>query len=385
MHAVLTRAATSLMQKSWNGFIPRKKINPVAVLDSLIKNKGKNVEEYEPVNRQYNLLKNYLLKYYIIKRNGGWQKINAEKKSYKLENSSATIALIKKRLLMEGDLTQNDTTGVFDTATQNVVKNFQHRYGLKEDGVADSSIINEMNKPVDEAIRKILINMERIRWVPALPTTDYLLVNIPEFRLHAYEKGNYQWSMNVVVGSEMHSTVIFTGTLKYVVFSPYWNVPASILKNEILPAISRNKNYLAAHNMEWNGNTVRQKPGPGNSLGLVKFLFPNSYNIYLHDTPSKSLFDENKRAFSHGCIRLSEPKKLAVFLLRNDKNWDSQKITKAMNAGKEQYVTLKEPVPVFIGYFTSWVDRNGKLNFRDDVYGHDKKMSDHLFATASLQ
>jgi len=373
------------MQKSWNGFIPRKKINPVAVLDSLIKNKGKNVEKYEPVNRQYNLLKNYLLKYYIIKRNGGWQKINAEKKSYKLENSSATIALIKKRLLMEGDLTQNDTTGVFDTATQNVVKNFQHRYGLKEDGVADSSIINEMNKPVDEAIRKILINMERIRWVPAQPTTDYLLVNIPEFRLHAYEKGNYQWSMNVVVGSEMHNTVIFTGTLKYVVFSPYWNVPSSILKNEILPAIRRNKNYLAAHNMEWNDNSVRQKPGSRNSLGLVKFLFPNSYNIYLHDTPSKSLFDENKRAFSHGCIRLSEPKKLAVFLLRNDKNWDSQKITKAMNAGGEQYVTLKEPVPVFIGYFTSWVDRNGKLNFRDDVYGHDKKMSDHLFATASLQ
>ncbi len=379
------QGSNQLDAKELEWFIPRKKINPVAVLDSLIKNKGKNVEEYEPVNRQYNLLKNYLLKYYIIKRNGGWQKINAEKKSYKLGDSSATIALIKKRLLMEGDLTQNDTTGVFDTATQNAVKNFQQRYGLKEDGVAGSSIINEMNKPVDEAIRKILINMERIRWVPAQPTTDYLLVNIPEFRLHAYEKGNYQWSMNVVVGSEMHNTVIFTGTLKYVVFSPYWNVPSSILKNEILPAIRRNKNYLAAHNMEWNGNTVRQKPGSRNSLGLVKFLFPNSYNIYLHDTPSKSLFDENKRAFSHGCIRLSEPKKLAVFLLRNDKNWDSQKITKAMNAGKEQYVTLKEPVPVFIGYFTSWVDRNGKLNFRDDVYGHDKKMSDHLFATASLQ
>jgi murein L,D-transpeptidase YcbB/YkuD len=377
------QGSNQLDAKELEWFIPRKKIDVVALLDSLIQNKGKNVEQYEPVNRQYNLLKNFLLKYYTIKKNGEWQKIDPEKKSYKIGDSSASIALIKKRLLLEDDLTQNDTTPVFDTAMQKAVKNFQHRYGLKEDGVADASVINEMNMPVDTFIHKILLNMERIRWVPARPTTDYLLINIPEFRLHVFENGNYQWSMNVVVGSTVHNTVIFNGALKYIVFSPYWNVPPSILKNEILPGIRRNKNYLAAHNMEWNGNAVRQKPGPRNSLGLVKFLFPNSYNIYLHDTPSKSLFNENKRAFSHGCIRLGEPKKLAQFLLRNNKNWDSAKIVKAMNAGKEQYVTLQEPVPVFIGYFTAWVDRDGKLNFRDDLYGHDKKMSDRLFATAS--
>jgi murein L,D-transpeptidase YcbB/YkuD len=376
------QGSNQLDAKDLDWFIPRKKIDVVALLDSLIQNKGKNVQQYEPVNRQYNLLKNYLLKYYTIKKNGGWQKI-PEKNSFKAGDSSATITLIKKRLLLEDDLAQNDTTPVFDTATRNAIKNFQHRYGLKEDGVANASVINEMNTPVDTFIHKVLINMERIRWVPAQPTTDYLLINIPEFRLHVFEKGNYHWSMNVVVGSTVHNTVIFNGTLKYIVFSPYWNVPPSILKNEILPGIRRNKNYLAAHNMEWNGNTVRQKPGPQNSLGLVKFLFPNSYNIYLHDTPSKSLFNENKRAFSHGCIRLGEPKKLALFLLRNEKTWDSTKIVKAMNAGKEQYVTLPEPVPVFVGYFTAWVDRNGKLNFRDDLYGHDKKMSDRLFATTS--
>ena len=185
--------------------------------------------------------------------------------------------------------------------------------------------------------------------------------------------------MNIVVGSTAHNTVIFTGTLKYIVFSPYWNVPPSILKKEILPAIKRNKNYLAAHNMEWNGNGVRQKPGPNNSLGLVKFLFPNAYNIYLHDTPAKSLFGEDRRAFSHGCIRLSEPPRLARFLLRNDSNWDSLKIVRAMNARKEQYVTVKETVPVYIGYFTAWVDREGKLNFRDDIYGHDQKMAARMF------
>ena len=185
-----------------------------------------------------------------------------------------------------------------------------------------------------------------------------------------------------MVGSAANNTVIFTGNLKYVVFSPYWNVPSSILRKEVLPGIARNKNYLAQHHMEWNGKSVRQKPGPWNSLGQVKFLFPNTYNIYLHDTPSKSLFSEDKRAFSHGCIRLSEPKRVAQYLLRNDTKWDSLRITKAMNAGKEQYYTIKEPIPVFIGYFTAWVDRDGKLNFREDVYGHDKKMKERLFAKA---
>jgi murein L,D-transpeptidase YcbB/YkuD len=293
------------------------------------------------------------------------------------------ITQIKERLITEGDLAPGDTTSIFDTTMANAVKSFQHRHGFKEDGVIGNTVMNEMNRPVEEYIRKILINMERIRWVPDRPTTDFLLVNIPEFRLHAYEKGKYKFSMDVVVGTAVHNTVIFNGSLKYIVFSPYWNVPPSILKNEILPALRRNKNYLASHGMEWHGNAVRQRPGPSNALGLVKFLFPNSYNIYMHDTPAKDLFNESKRTFSHGCIRLSQPKKLAEFLLRADPGWNDDKITNAMNGGKELYITLKEPVPVFIGYFTAWVDHNGQLNFRDDVYGHDKKMSEHLFVKAS--
>jgi murein L,D-transpeptidase YcbB/YkuD len=366
-------------------YIPRKKIDPGALLDSLVRNKGQNFTQYEPVNRQYQLLKDYLLKYYALKQNGSWQKVNFDKKSYSLGESSAAIVLVKKRLLQEGDLTKNDTTTVFDTVMQNALKRYQHRYGLKEDGKLGATIMNEMNTPLDDYIQTILINMERMRWVPAQPTTDYLLVNIPEFRLHIYENGNYKWSMNVVVGTKVHNTVIFTGNMKYVVFSPYWNVPRSIINKEILPAMKRNKNYLSSHNMEWNGGNIRQKPGPNNALGLVKFLFPNEYSIYLHDTPSKSLFGESKRAFSHGCIRLSEPRKLAEFLLRKDQDWDPQKIVQAMNRGKEKYVTLKQPVPVFIGYFTSWVDRDGKLNFRDDIYGHDKETADHLFAKAIVK
>lgn len=368
--------------KDLGWFIPRKKIDDVVFLDSLLKNKGQNLAEYEPVNRQYNLLKEYLLKYYAIEKGDGWAAIPAPdgKKSLREGDTSIAVVLLKKRLALYGDLKEADSSRTFDTNLTAALKNYQHRFGLKEDGVAGPALLAQMNKPVTERIRQILINMERIRWVPAAPSGDYLLVNIPEYRLHIYENGRYAWNMKVVVGSTAHNTVIFNGEMKYVVFSPYWNVPPGILKAEVLPGMARNKNYLASHNMEWNGGAVRQKPGPRNSLGLVKFLFPNSYNIYLHDTPSKSLFDESTRAFSHGCIRIAEAKKFAQYILRNDPAWDSVSITKAMNAGKEKYVTLKKNIPVFIGYFTAWVDQNGQLNFRDDVYGHDKEMAERLFS-----
>ena len=369
------RSRLNTEQLEW--YIPRKKIDLVALLDSVITNKGKNVSA--PVNRQYSLLKDFLIRYHGIEKSGGWPVIKAAKMVYRQGESSPVISTIKKRLILEGDSSLHDTTAVFTKDLQQAVRNFQQCYGLKEDGTIDAALIEQMNRPVTDRVRQILINMERIRWVPAQPTTDYLLVNIPEFRLHVYEKGNYKWSMKIVAGSTAHNTVIFTGTLKNVVFSPYWNVPPSIYKKEILPAMRRDNNYLARHNMERYGNGVRQKPGPNNALGLVKFLFPNDYNIYLHDTPSKSLFGESRRAFSHGCIRLAEPEKLANFILRNDKNWDSGKIKKAMQSGKEKYVTVKDVVPVYIGYFTAWVDRQGKINFRDDIYGHDKKMAQQMF------
>lgn len=368
--------------KDLGWYIPRKKIDPLGLLDSLLINKGKNLSQYEPLNRQYNLLKDYLLKYYEAEKNGAWKPIIANKKNYKRGDTSMAISQIKKRLFLTGDLATNDTTAFFTDSLVSAIKRYQHRNGLTEDGVAGPGLFIQLNRPIRDRIHQILINMERIRWVPAEPTTDYLLVNIPEFRLHVYENGKYKWNMKVVVGAVAHNTVIFNGNMKYIVFSPYWNVPPGIIQKEVIPGMRRNKNYLATHNMEWNDGAVRQKPGRSNSLGLVKFLFPNSYNIYLHDTPSKSLFNESKRAFSHGCIRLAEPKRLAEYLLRNDAAWNESTITKAMNSGKEKYVTLKQPIPVFIGYFTAWVDRDGKLNFRDDIYGHDKEMAEHLFATS---
>jgi murein L,D-transpeptidase YcbB/YkuD len=222
--------------------------------------------------------------------------------------------------------------------------------------------------------------MERCRWVNDNPTGDYLVVNIPQFKLLVYEHDSLAWDCNVVVGKEMHKTAIFQGTLKTIVFSPYWNVPPGIMNKEILPAIRRNPNYLSRNNMEWNGNQVRQKPGPNNALGRVKFLFPNSYHIYLHDSPAKSLFNENKRTFSHGCIRVAEPRRLAQYLLRHEPSWTTERIDAAMNQTKETYVTLKETLPVYIVYFTAWVDRDGRINFRDDVYKRDARLMEALFA-----
>ena len=360
--------------KDLNWYLPRKKIGYERLLDSFIK--GKNILNNPPVYRQYSLLKNQLEKYRNIKSSGGFPLVSTGKKSYKAGDSATAIVALRKWLFVSGDLSANSGSNIFDESFLVAVKKFQNRVGLTGDGIIAAASVKEMNVSVEARMMQIMVNMERSRWVPVSVAADYLVINIPEYKLHAYEQGKLLWSMHAVVGKPLHKTVIFTGDIKYVVFSPYWNVPESILHKEILPGIRRNKNYLANHHMEWDGNKVRQKSGPDNSLGLVKFLFPNSYDIYLHDTPAKSLFSETNRAFSHGCIRLSDAKGLAVYLLKNNSAWTPAKITAAMNAGKEQYVTLKKKESIFIVYFTAWVDEQGQLNFRRDLYNRDARLAE---------
>jgi len=231
------------------------------------------------------------------------------------------------------------------------------------------------------------MNMERMRWVATEPKGNMIVVNIPEFVMHVYDGKQKAFDMVVVVGKEGHNTMMFNGDLNQVVFCPYWNVPSSIVKNEILPDINKNSNYLASQNMEITGNegglpVIRQKPGGKNALGKVKFLFPNSFNIYFHDTPSKSLFEKDKRAYSHGCIRLKEPVKLAEYVLRNQPEWTSEKIEEAMSKNEQRFVKVKDPIPVVITYYTAWVDENGQMNFRDDIYGHDGKLAGKMFGAS---
>ncbi len=365
-------------------FIPRKKVDLTGVLDSVIANKGKDEDRYLPLNNQYRKLQTALTQYYNIQKKNSWDSISFPAKTYKKGDDLPAIAQIKQRLFLLGDMRDNDTTTMYDSATVTAVKSFQRRMGLQANGVANVSFMKELNYPVNERIKQILINLERDRWMASESDSNYIMVNIPEYKLYVYDSGKLQFDMNVIVGKEGTGTVIFTGDLKYIVFSPYWNVPVSIVKKEIVPGIARNPNYIAAHNMEITGHSgslpiVRQKPGKDNSLGLVKFLFPNNYDIYLHDTPNRSLFSSANRSFSHGCIRIQDPPKMAAYLLRGDTTWTPQKIDSCMHLDKEKWVTLKKPVRVFIGYFTTWVDRNNKLNFRHDIYGHDEKMADKLF------
>ncbi|MXV49545.1 L,D-transpeptidase family protein [Pedobacter sp. HMF7647] len=365
--------------KGW--YLPRKKLAYSSFLDSAL---NRSPDLKEPVISQYMLLKKWLAKYDSIEESGSWKPIAVKNNSFGFlpGDTSAIIGQVKKYLHTFGDLEADNHTNKYDADMAEAVKNFKARFGLTESSMIDKAVINKMNIPVADLIKKMIVNMERCRWVPIdYETQRYILVNIPEFKLHYFENKKLTFACNVVVGKVMTKTVIFAGDMKNIVFSPYWYVPPSIIAKEIKPGMARNPNYLAAHRMEWNGGNVRQKPGANNSLGLVKFLFPNSNNIYLHDSPAKELFNEPARAFSHGCIRVAKPKQLAVELLKDDPNWTEAKIDAAMHAGSERYYAFKYPVKVYIGYFTAWVDHTGKLNFRNDVYSRDNELEKMLLAS----
>jgi murein L,D-transpeptidase YcbB/YkuD len=373
-----------IKRKEMERFVPRKKEDARYLADSLLSKKHKDNKYFEDVHKPYGLLKEQLGKYLKIVTAGGWPQVPATDKKLKPGESTPAIAIMKKRLQITGDMPGGDTSAIFTDTLAMGIRNFQGRHGLKEDGTISQTLIKEMNVPAEARLQQILMNMGRMRWLPPQPTGNLILVNIPEFMLHAYEGAKKAFDMVVVVGKEGHNTTTFTGDLNQVVFSPYWNVPESIVEKEILPAMARNASYLENQNMEivsQNGSlpTIRQKPGQNNALGKVKFLFPNSFDIYFHDTPSKSLFERSMRAFSHGCIRLAEPEKMANYLLRNQPEWTPKRISEAMNKGEEEIVKLKDAVPVVITYYTAWVDDRGRLNFRDDIYGHDKKLAAKMF------
>ncbi|HWR33439.1 MAG TPA: L,D-transpeptidase family protein [Chitinophagaceae bacterium] len=366
-------------RKEQEKFIPLKKLDPLAMADSLLNKKHKDDKYYEDVNDMYAGLKTNLELYYTAAKAGGWSPVPSFKGSLKKADSLPAISLIKKRLQFTLDMAGTDSSAIFTDSLELSVKKFQSRHGYKADGIVTGQLIKDMNIPAVERLKQILLNMDRMRWMPQQPVGHLIIVNLPEFILHVMNGKEKVFDMVVVVGQVGHNTMMFNGDLNQIVFSPYWNVPPSIVRNEIMPAIKRNSNYLANKNMEQIGSSIRQKPGPGNALGKVKFIFPNSFNMYFHDTPAKSLFGQDKRAFSHGCVRLSEPQKMAEWLLRNDAAWPKEKIVSAMNQKHETSVKLKEPVPVFIIYYTAWLDDKGLLNFRDDVYDHDKKLMGKMF------
>lgn len=365
-------------------FLPVRKFETNTLADSILRS-----DTNANANRSYNILRQKLEQYSNIARQGGWQPITSTSKQIKKGSSSPAISAIKKRLQLTGDLQGTDTSRVFNDSLEVAIKSFQERYGFRPTGVITDSLVKVLNVPVEQRIQQILVNMNRMYWMPAELPDNIIKVNIPDFKLYVYEGTTEAFEMPVIVGKEGTNTLMFTGKLNQVVFSPYWNIPESIVRDEILPKMKKDPNYLKKNKMEIvkeNDSipTMRQLPGPENSLGRVKFLFPNSFDIYLHDTPEKSLFQRQNRAFSHGCIRVAQPEKLANYVLRNNQQWDSTKIREAMKSDTEKYVKVDNPIPVMITYFTAWVDENGQLNFRDDVYSHDAKTASKMFANSAF-
>ena len=410
LELILTTTFFKYSEKAFSGinknarrldwFIPRAKKNYQIMLDSLVL-KDENDKTYEPVNLYYSKLKEKLRLYRDIQKKGGFPIIKMKEEFLYKSESDSVLIVVKKRLVLSGDLKVNDNNVLYTMDLANAISHFQQRVGLPENGKLDFKTIAELNKTVDFRIKQMLVNLERLRWVPVEIENDYLLVNIPEYKLHVFENKKLIWETNVVVGKAAKQTSIFKGNISKIILNPYWNIPNSIINNEILPKLKRNSNYLSKNNMEvvsstgkpinettidWNKYTknvpflIRQKPGNDNSLGKMKFLFPNSFSIYLHDTPSKELFNRNKRDFSHGCIRVENPKKLALYLLRNNKAWDLEKVDKVLETIKETEIQIKPTIPVYITYFTAWVDSKGNLNFRNDIYNLDEGLAKEIFA-----
>jgi L,D-transpeptidase YcbB len=297
------------------------------------------------------------------------------------------------------DAAMDSSRSVYDGALVDAVRNFQQRNGLVADGRIDARTLEELNVPLNRRVRQMQLTLERWRWMPNEYQHAPIIANIPEFRLRAYDQQfKIGTTMNVVVGQAYrHDTPVFVGSMRYVIFRPYWEVPPSIVAREILPAIQRNPAYLTKENLEFvdsrrnpvpsesiTADTVeelrrgqlfiRQRPGPKNSLGLVKFLFPNEFDVYMHDTPATELFAKSRRDFSHGCIRLERPADLATWVLRDNPGWTPARIQAAMNGDKTEQVNLTHPIPVLILYATVIVSEDAVVHFYDDIYGHDAEL-----------
>ena len=306
------------------------------------------------------------------------------------------IRLLRQLGDLPADASAPDEGTIYQGALVEAVKNFQRRHGRISDGRITAETLADLNVPLTSRIRQMQLTLERWRWLPASYQKTPIVANIPEFHLRAYDENfKIALQMNVVVGKAYgHNTPIFSDTMEYVVFRPYWSVPYSIAKAEFLPRIARDPDYLAKKGFEvvnsrqdvvTSGTVtsevleqlragklfIRQTPGPKNSLGLVKFIFPNNFNIYFHDTPEQIFFSKSRRDFSHGCIRLERPADLAVWVLRNNPGWDMDRVRAAMNGDTTQQVNLAHPIPVLILYATVIVTEDGVVHFYDDIYGHD--------------
>lgn len=366
----------------------------------------------EPNNRLYNALLQALATYRALQAQGGWSAL-PDGPALEPGERHEQIPLLRARLLASGDLPSTpEITSVslgqapepelYDPTLERAVRAFQLRHGLLDDGVLGPRTRAALNVPVEERLQQILINLERVRWMPGYLGDRYILANTAGFSVDVVEDGRTVLSMAAIVGEDERQTPVFSDVMQLLEFNPYWNIPPSIAAEEIGPKVLADGGYLGRQkirvldgyqdgarefdpaDVDWSNlgedspYRLRQDPGPLNPLGDVKFMFPNRYAVYLHDTPGDQLFEKTQRAFSHGCIRVSKPLELATYLLQGQDGWTAQKIAAVMATDERRTVDLDRTIPVHIAYLTAWVDDEGRMQFRDDIYGRDGALSDAL-------
>jgi L,D-transpeptidase YcbB len=359
------------------------------------------VDSLQPRHLGYLRLKQALLTYQNIKKSGCWHELPAGGTLQKGDYGTRIVAL-RLRLIKSGDLKDSTHShpDCFDEVLEDGVRRFQARHGLKVDGIVGSKTLFALNVPVEDRIRQIRLNMERWRWLPQDLGDCYIIVNTANFKLSVIENKQSIKSIKVIVGKMKRRTPVFSREIIYLELNPYWNVPHKIALNDILPCIKKNPCYLGDHNIRlfenWRENArelnpesidwdkitrknfvykLRQDPASSNALGRVKFIFPNEFGVYLHDTPAHNLFNMTTRTFSSGCIRIEKPLELAAYLLQNNSKWSLEKLVAAVGRKKNIIIILSKPIKIYVLYWTAWVDKDGVVNFRDDIYGRDRRLN----------
>ncbi|MES1240016.1 MAG: L,D-transpeptidase family protein [Acidobacteriota bacterium] len=335
-----------------------------------------------PPHRGYELLKEALDRYRRIALRGESEPVPTGPNLHAGDRGER-VAILRARLseAAEADaadsaepLAPAESPDLFDASVEEAVRRFQQRHGLEEDGVAGPATLAELNLPAEDHVRQIEVNLERWRWLPHDLGQRHVLVNIAAFRLEAVEDGRSALDMRIIVGKPYTRTPMFSSAVASVILNPYWNVPRSIVP-EVLAKVRKDPSYLQREGFETVGSRLRQRPGPRNALGKIKFVFPNRFGVYLHDTSAPALFGSTVRTFSHGCVRIEKPFDLAVWALRDDPRWTPDAIRAGIEAGRERSVPLPRKIPVHVAYWTAWVDGDGTLRLGWDVYQRDAELA----------
>ncbi|MFC1688176.1 murein L,D-transpeptidase, partial [Pseudomonadota bacterium] len=353
------------------------------------------IELAAPSGPYYQRVQYWLKAYRQMAAQGGWPQVS-EGATLRLDDSGPRVTQIRARLAASGDLPAGKDTRSprFDEELKAAVKLFQERHSLDADGIVGKQTIATMNVPIAQRIDQLRVSLERLRWVNQEAADTLVAVNIAGYKAFFYKEGELQWTTRAMVGKTYRRTPVFRGDIQYMEFNPTWTIPPGILRNDTLPAIKRDPNYLASKNIRVinrNGKfvdpatvnwdqytkgvpyTLRQDPGPNNSLGTVKFIFPNKHFVFLHDTPHRELFDRPERAFSSGCIRVEDPLTLAELLL-DEPGYKRSELEAVVASRETQRISLEKPIPVIIIYLTASVDGDGNVLFYRDVYSRDQRV-----------